>query len=142
MSAYRTFDARVRAAVRAATPSDRLLLLAEDLAVALLSPGRGRFPKGDACEELVWTALCCPGSPAPDGGPAARSECESVTRSKRVCTSGDASSGSTSRSGATPSGRPYGIGAASSGERSAPPEERPWISSAQAARSSMYFGLP
>ena len=46
MNAYRTFDARVRAAARAATPIDRLLLLAEDLALAVLSPGRGRFPKG------------------------------------------------------------------------------------------------
>ena len=43
MNAYRTFDARVRAAARAATPADKLLLLAEDLAVAVLSPGR--FPK-------------------------------------------------------------------------------------------------
>ena len=33
----------MRAAARAATPADRLLLLAEDLAVAVLSPGR--FPK-------------------------------------------------------------------------------------------------
>lgn len=46
MNAYRTFDARVRAAARAATPIDRLLLLAEGLALAVLSPGRGRFPKG------------------------------------------------------------------------------------------------
>jgi hypothetical protein len=45
VNAYRTFDARVRAAARAATTSDRLLLLAEDLAVAVLSPGR--FPKGN-----------------------------------------------------------------------------------------------
>ncbi len=89
MSAYRTFDARVRAAVRAATPSDRLLLLAEDLAVALLSPGRGRFPKGDACEELVWTALCCPGSPTPDGGPAARSDWGSPELALAVYYAGD-----------------------------------------------------
>ena len=47
MNAYRTFDARVRAAARAATPSDRLLLLAEDLAVAVLSPGRSRLQKGN-----------------------------------------------------------------------------------------------
>ena len=45
MNAYRTFDARVRAAARAATPSDRLLLLAQDLAVAVLSPVR--LPKGN-----------------------------------------------------------------------------------------------
>ncbi len=47
MNAYRTFDARVRATARAATPIDRLLLLAEDLAVAVLSIGRSRSRKGN-----------------------------------------------------------------------------------------------
>ncbi len=47
MNAYRTFDARVRAAARVATPCDRLLLLAEDLAVAVLTLGRRRSTKGN-----------------------------------------------------------------------------------------------